>query len=103
MAFSGSHGAAGDVRAPTLRLSLTTTLVNHEVSIDNSHGHVQLAWLDVLSGADRLAAASHEGAMKQALQIHLELSSEAERFATNAETAVETCASSNHQHMHNAH
>jgi hypothetical protein len=98
MAFSGSHGAAGDVRAPTLRLSLTTTLVNHEVSIDNSHGHVQLAWLDALSGADRLAAA-----MKQALQIHLELSSEAERFATNAETAVETCASSNHQHMHNAH
>ena len=74
MAFSGSHGAAGDVRAPTLRLSLTTTLVNHEVSIDNSHGHVQLAWLDALSGADRLAAA-----MKQALQIHLELSSEAER------------------------
>ena len=98
MAFSGSHGAAGDVRAPTLRLSLTTTLVNHEVSIDNSHGHVQLAWLDALSGADRLAAA-----MKQALQIHLELSSEAERFATNAETAVESCASSNHQHMHNAH
>ena len=98
MAFSGSHGAAGDVRAPTLRLSLTTTLVNHEVSIDNSQGHVQLAWLDALSGADRLAAA-----MKQALQIHLELSSEAERFATNAETAVETCASSNHQHMHNAH
>ena len=98
MAFSGSHGAAGDVRAPTLRLSLTTTLVNHEVSIDNSHGHVQLAWLDALSGADRLAAA-----MKQALQIHLELSSEAERFATNAETAVETCASSNHKHMHNAH
>ena len=98
MAVSGSHGAAGDVRAPTLRLSLTTTLVNHEVSIDNSHGHVQLAWLDALSGADRLAAA-----MKQALQIHLELSSEAERFATNAETAVETCASSNHQHMHNAH